>query len=205
MLQQRTLNRLGWIATGLVVLALPTLALAAGDAAHGSDQQPVIASPKQGAVTGIVAAVVFMLVLGVLSATAWPKILKGLKDREHKIREEIEAAEMARKQAKDALEQYERSLNEARAEAQKMLEKTRSQQQALADELRAKADVELAAMKDKARRDIEAAKRDALSEIYATSADLATGAASKILRREVNSGDSRRLVEETLGELGRKN
>lgn len=185
-------------------MALPVIALAADEASSGN-KGSILPPIKQGLPAMIAAWIVFLVVFAVLARVAWPLILKGLSEREQKIREEIEAAEMARKQAKDALEEYERSLAQARAEAQKMLEKTRAQQQQLADELRAKADAELAAMKDKARRDIEAAKRSALAEIYNSAGDLAAAAAGKILRREVNAGDTRRLVEETLGELSAKN
>jgi len=186
-----------------LIATMTTLALAGAALAEGGEHDPasVLPSPQQGLVPLVTALIVFLIVLGVLSTAVWPKILKGLKDREDKIRDEIQSAEMARKQAKDALEQYEKSLAEARTEAQKMLEKARSQQQALADELRAKADAEMAALKDKARREIEAAKREALAELYQTAGDLATGAASKILRREVNAGDSRRMVDETLAQL----
>jgi F-type H+-transporting ATPase subunit b len=188
---------------------LTTLALAGAafaqehGAAHAAehDEASVLPTVAQGLAPLLTALVVFIVVLGVLSTLVWPKILKGLKDRENKIRDEIQSAEMARKQAKDALEQYEKSLADARAEAQKMLEKARTQQQALADELRAKADAEMSAMKDKARREIEAAKREALAELYQTAGELATGAASKILRREVNASDSRRMIDETMAEL----
>lgn len=170
--------------------------------AHGG-HEPLTALPSvnQGLVTGLTALVVFTVVFLVLAIKVWPAITKALDERANKIREEIAAAEGARKQAKDALEMYEKSLAEARAEAQKMLEKTRTQQQALADELKAKADVELTAMRERARRDIEAAKKAALQEIYAQTAAAATTIAAKILRREVNAGDQKRLVEESMGEL----
>jgi F-type H+-transporting ATPase subunit b len=193
------------LTTSLTTLAIAgaTFAQEHGAAEHGGghNEASVLPTPLQGLVPLITALIVFLIVLGVLSTLAWPKILKGLKDRENKIRDEIQSAEMARKQAKDALEQYEKSLADARAEAQKMLEKARTQQQALADELRAKADAEMSAMKDKARREIEAAKREALADLYQTASELATGAASKILRREVNASDSRRMIEETMANL----
>ena len=88
----------------------------------------------------LVAIGVFAVVFVILAKAVWPKILGGLKDRENKIREEIEGAELARQQAKDALEQYQQSLAQARAEAQKMIETTKAQQATLAAELRAKAD-----------------------------------------------------------------
>ncbi len=175
---------------------------AAGDShAAGHEEVGVIPNVKQGTIVAISSVVVFAIVFAVLATTVWPKIVKGLNDREAKIREEIESAERARQQARDALEQYQKSLAEARAEAQRMLEQTKASQQALAAELKAKADAELVQMKDRARRDIDAAKRAALAEIYAAAGDLATTAASKILRREVQPGDSRRLIEESLGEL----
>lgn len=179
----------------------PGHATEAPHAAGGHDQVGVMPTVKQGTVVAISSIVVFAIVFGVLATTVWPRIVKGLNDREAKIREEIESAERARQQARDALEQYQKSLAEARAEAQRMLEQTKASQQALAAELKAKADVELTQMKDRARRDIEAAKRAALKEIYDAASDLATAAASKILRREVQPGDSRRLIEESLGEL----
>lgn len=182
---------------------LPTLALAflAQTAMAAGEELGALPSPKQGLITGITALVVFAVVFAILAVKVWPVIGKALDERAGKIREEIAAAEAARKQAKDALEMYEKSLAEARAEAQKMLEKTRAQQQALADELRSKADAELAQMRERARRDIEAAKKAALQEIYAQTAAAATSIASKILRREVNAADQKRLVEESMGEL----
>jgi len=173
----------------------------AGDHAGHAPTPGVLPTPGEGIVPMIVSLVVFGAVLLILSKTAWPKIVKGLKDREQKIRNEIEAAEMAQKQAKSALEQYEKNLAEARAEAQKMLEQARAQQQQISADLKAKADVELTQMRERARRDIDVAKRAALNEIYEESARIATSIAAKILQREVTPGDQSRLVEESLREL----
>jgi F-type H+-transporting ATPase subunit b len=179
-------------------LANPALA---ADAAGGHKTQGLIAGVEQGLVSTVVTLVVFSIAFGILAVAVWPKILKGLKDRENKIREEIESAEMARQQAKDALEQYQNSLAQARAEAAKMLETTRAQQAALAADLKAKADVELSQMRERAMRDIESAKRAAVSEIYAMTGTLVNDVAGKILRRNVNTDDTNRLVEESMGQL----
>lgn len=184
-----------WMAGVAAVLA-PVLPAAAADEAVGA-----IPSLKQGTVVGLASLLVFGIVFAVLSATVWPKITRGLAEREAKIREEIEAAERARQQAREALEQYQKSLAEARAEAQKMLEQTKAQQQQLAAELRAKADAELNSMKDRARRDIDAAKRAALAEVYTESVRRATEIATAVLKREVAASDHERLLNESLGEL----
>lgn len=190
------------LAPCLIALAQDEHGHAAGAADHALPPTPgVLPTVAEGIAPMIVSLVVFALVLAILSKTAWPKIAGGLRDREQKIRSEIEAAELAQKQAKAALEQYEKNLAEARAEAQKMLDQARAQQQAIANDLKAKADIELNAMRDRARKDIDTAKRAALSEIYEESAKLATSIASKILQREVTPGDQSRLVEESLREL----
>lgn len=176
-----------------------------GDPAHAAhdDHEVVGAIPtkEQGIATGITALLVFILVLAVLGAKVWPAISKGLDEREKKIKGEIEAAEAARKQAKDALASYEKSLSEARAEAQQMLDAAKADQQKLTAELKAKADAELSAMKERAKREIESAKRAAVAEIYAESANLATNIAGKILGREVNAQDQQNLVNEAVAEL----
>lgn len=177
---------------------LPALA-AAAEQAH--DKSGAIPSVKQGVATAVTAIVVFAIVFAVLATKVWPTIAKGLDERAAKIKEEIEAAELARRQAKDALEQYQRSLDQARAEAQKMLEATRAQQQQLAAELKAKADQELSQMRDRAMRDIEMARRAAVAEVYSEATGLATLMAGKILRRQVTQADQEQLLEESLNQL----
>ena len=197
-----------------LALSVTTVLLAAGaalaqpgheghDHAEGAHAAPagVLPTLEQGIVPAIVTLVVFGVVLAILSVMVWPKISKGLADRENKIKGEIEAAEAARAQAKAALDQYEKSLADARVEAQKEIDKARQNAQLIAADLRAKADVELGAMREKAIREIDAAKKAALSEIYAESANLATAVAGKILKREVNSGDQQRLVQDALHEM----
>jgi F-type H+-transporting ATPase subunit b len=193
----------------LMAFAAPTVltiasAFAADEPAHGGGEKAgVLPTIEQGIVPMVVTLVVFGIVLAILSAKVWPAISTGLADRENKIRNEIESAEMARKQAKDALEEYQKSLENARAESQKMLESTRAQQAAMAADLKAKADVELNAMRERAKRDIESAKRAAVAEIYNEASNLSTAIAEKILRRNLNEADQRQMVQESLAQMQR--
>lgn len=177
---------------------LPAVAAAseAGGDAHAT--QSVIADAKQGKIAGGVAVVIFLIVFAVLATKVWPTITKGLSDRENKIRDEIEAAEMARQQAKDALEQYQQALSQARAEAQKEIDKARAQAQAIAADLKAKNEADIAAMRERAMKELETARRAAVAEVYAQGTQLATMMAGKILRREVNAGDQSALLDESL-------
>lgn len=177
-----------------------------GAAEHAGEKAGVLPTIEQGIVPMIVSLVVFAVVLAIVSTMIWPKITRGLDERAAKIRDEIESAEMARKQAKDALDEYHKSLENARAEAQRMLDQTRAQQAQLAADLKAKADTELSQLRERAMKDIDTAKRAALSEVYTQAATLASAAASKILRKEIKADDQRALVEESVRALqGMKN
>lgn len=161
----------------------------------------VLPTIQEGIVPMVVSILVFVVVMAILSAFVWPKIVAGLEERSNKIKSEIKEAEMARKQAKEALEEYQKSLAEARAESQRMIETAKSQTLTIAADLRAKAEIELTAMREQAKRDIEAAKRAAVSELYQQSAMLATELAGKILKRNINANDQKALIEESLGQL----
>lgn len=168
---------------------------------HAAEEANPLAKPNEGLATGITAIVIFVIVFGLLSTMVWPKIVKGLDERNEKIVGEIAAAEEARKQAKDALDEYEKNLAEARAESQKMIEETRAQQSQLAAQLKANADKELGAMREKALAEIESAKKQALNELYNESVNLATVMAGKILQRQVTVDDQQRLMEESIEEM----
>ena len=197
------------VAVGLVAFAPPAATqehtpASAAQPASGEHELPkaeMVPPVEQGIVPAVVSLVVFALVLAIAGVAVWPKIAGGLTDRENKIRSEIEGAEMARQQAKDALEQYQKSLADARAEANKMLEATRAQQAVLAADLRAGAEKELSEMRERAKRDIESAKRAAVAELYEHASGLGAMIASKILKREVNANDTNGLVEESLRQL----
>ncbi len=176
---------------------------AAGEHGHAAIAPAgVLPTTEQGITPMLVAIGVFIVVFAILSIKVWPTITKGLKDREDKIRNSIEEAEMAQQQARQALEQYEKNLASARAEAQKMLDDAKTQQQAITAELKAKADVELAQLRDKAKRDIDSAKAAAIAEIHSHATSLATTMAGKILKREINAGDQQRMIQESLQEMG---
>lgn len=178
-------------------LILSPIAMAAEEGAS--------ANPMRFQIVPFVSAiVVFGVVFFVLARFVWPKILGGLEEREKKIRSEVYAAEEARQRAAEAQKGFEKSLAEAREKADRMIEQTRAEQARLAADLRAQADIELSQMRDQARASIEAAKRAAISEIYAEAANLATNVAGKILEREVNAGDQRRLVEESVEQYSRQ-
>ncbi len=168
------------------------LLLAAGEHAE------VMAADWMPAVTSLV---VFLLAFVFLYVKVWPKILKGLDDRQAKIRQEIKSAEEAREQAKEALAKYEQELAGARQEANQLIAGAKADAKAVAAELRASNESQITEMKQRALRELESAKRTAVSELHAEAASLAADIAARILKREITPQDQQRLVDESLQEL----
>ena len=152
---------------------------------------------------GVTTLFVFFIAIGFLAWKVWPLILKGLDEREGKIRETLAQADDAKAKAEAALAEYQASLAEARKEAGEMIARAKADAKTAGEELRRRNESELAEMKQRATREIDAARQTAVAELHAEATTLAAFIAGKILEREITADDQRRLVDEALGELGR--
>ncbi|MCE9619929.1 MAG: F0F1 ATP synthase subunit B [Planctomycetes bacterium] len=171
--------------------------LLASETAEGAAQSPL----DMKLLPAISTVVVFLVALGIFAFVVWPKITKALDARDEKILGEIRAAEAAQAKAKAAQGEFEKKLEEARAAADDMIRKARGEADRQAEELRSRSQRELDEMRQRATQELESAKRTALAEIHATAATLATAVAGKILKREIQPGDQKRLVDESLAEM----
>ena len=172
-------------------------------AAAGEHAEPNLLAPPgvQQIATSAITLIIFLLLLGVLYKTAWGPITAGLKSREDKIRSDIDAAERARAQADAARRKFEDQLATAETRVRELINQAQADGQQVASRLRAQAQEEPEEIKGRAMREIEQSQREALDQIRAEAATLATAVAEKILRREVNREDQRRLIEESLDEF----
>jgi F-type H+-transporting ATPase subunit b len=143
----------------------------------------------------------FVALLFVLGKFVWPHILKGLQDREQKMRSDLEEAEQANKTAQQTLDQYKQQLAEAQKESQRIIEQSREESQQLAKQWKQQTQQELQQMRERAEQEIKAAKEQAVNELYEQSATLATDVAGRILQREISAEDQKQLVEQSLREL----
>ena len=151
--------------------------------------------------TSVITIIIFLALLAVLGKFAWGPIVAGLEKRESKIREDIEAAERARQQADASRKQYEEQLATAETRVRDLMAQAQADGQQLATRIKMTAQEEAEEIKERAMRDIDNSRREAVEQIRAEAATLATSIAEKILRREVNAEDQKRLVEESLDEF----
>jgi F-type H+-transporting ATPase subunit b len=185
---------------GLYILAGPlvTSALAADEAA------PQLINMSPGLtelITSVTTIVIFCGLMAVLGKFAWGPILKGLQARESGIRNDIDQAEAKRIAAEKVLAEYNAQLATAQDKVRELIDAARADAEKIALNIRTAAQSEVEEAKERATREIEAAKNAALSEVYAATADLATTVAEKILRRQLNSGDYRDLVDQSVAQF----
>ena len=165
------------------------------DAAHEDSSKALIVPEKFVAIATIV---VFVLLLLILTKTAWKPILAGLQAREKGIRDAIDGAEKANADAKSMLAEYQSKLASASDEARKIVEEGRKDAEALKSKIHADAQAEAGRERDRALRDIEIARQGALKDIYEQVAVVATDVAAKILKTHLDPAGHRRLVDESV-------
>lgn len=180
-----------------VVFSITLLASAAGAAEEG--QGNLFAGDIGNVVWTLV---IFVLVIVVLGKFAWGPLLNALQQREEFIRRSLKEARDDRESAEARLMEYEEKLSKGKAEATEIVEQGRRESEKTKQRIEDQAREESDKMVERARREIDLAKQTAIKDLYATSADLATQIASRILQRELSAQDHERLISESIEELG---
>jgi F-type H+-transporting ATPase subunit b len=143
----------------------------------------------------------FLLLLYLLNRFLFKPVLKLLDERESRIKKGLEDAEAAARDRELAQAEREAALDEARKEAQAMIARATK----IADDSKAEILAEAKAQAEKvtarATEEITAEKDRAMAELRATVADLALEAASRLVRKEMDTPTQRKMVEDFLAEV----
>ncbi len=149
----------------------------------------------------LITLLIFIALLLVLSKYAWRPLIEGLKSRENAIRESIQAAADAQAQVEQIRKQLEEKIAEVQRQAAQQLQQAKADAAKAADLIRQRAEAESRALKDQALRDIDVAKQQALTDIANRAAEFSVEIASRIIGREINANDQRKLLDESLAQL----
>ena len=148
--------------------------------------------------------VVFIPFLFLLSKFVFPMIVKATADREAAITQQLADAERMHGEAKAALEEQRQLLAGARGEAQALMAEARGASERERAASVEKTKVEQQEMLERARREIVAEKERAVAELRREAVDLAIAAAGKVIGQRLDANADRKLVEEYLGQIGKK-
>lgn len=183
------------LGTALFSVALPAFA------SEGGEPGGVFAGDIGNALWTLV---IFGGVVFVLGKFAWPLIHSGLLQREQFIRQSLQDAKRDREEAAARLQEYIDKLQQARAEASAIVEEGRRDAEEVKRRILEEGQREAAASLDRAKREISIAKETAIKDLYSAAAGLATSAAAKIVKKELNPADHERLVAEAIAEIGER-
>ena len=144
----------------------------------------------------------FLVLLGLMWKFGIPAIKDLSNTRTERIRADLAAAEGARTEAEAVLETHRQSVAGAKAEAGRIIEEARQAAEALKRDQEARLQAELAEMRARAAADIESAKAQAIADLQNDVAQLAVGAASVIVHRNLDAATQAQLVEDYINQVG---
>lgn len=127
-----------------------------------------------------------------------PPIQRVMNDRAATIQADRDAADAAKAKMAGAATELDDQLAGVRAEAAAMLDEARSEADAERQRLVARADREVSAMKEIAETEIAREREEAMAALRPQVADLAVGAASKVMNRQVDIGAARPVIDRFL-------
>ena len=145
----------------------------------------------------------FVIFFGVLYKFAWKNVGDMLEARRTRIRADLEAIEEGRKEIERLKAEYASKIREIESEAQLRFGRIEAAARDKAAEILAEASGKAHKFLEGARKDIENEVEQARRALIAEISSLACAAAEKVLERQINEADSRRLVESFLADLER--
>ena len=146
--------------------------------------------------------VTFFIVLAILKWKAWGPLINVLDKREEDIREALASAEKARQDAEKASSEYEDMMRKAQAEAQQIVSDGKAAGERVKNDIQSAANDNANDIIEKAKAQIDAERRKAIQEIKSSVVNLSMDAAAKVIERNLDSDDNRKLVDQALEGIG---
>lgn len=144
----------------------------------------------------------FLVLLLVMWKYALPPVRNMMKQREERIREDLERAETARTEAETELANYRRQVADARNEAARIIEEARQSADEVKRQIQAQAEADAADTRSRAQEDIRLAADRAQADLQGRVADLSIELAEKIVERNLDRDTQLALVESYIGQVG---
>lgn len=149
----------------------------------------------------IVQAIAFLLLLGMLRALFWKRVLKSLDGRREAIASEFKLIADARAEIEKTRQDYERRLGAIDETARDRMQKAIAEGRRIADEIRDGAAKDGEKMVENARAAIAADLAKAKEDLKDTMADLVIDVAGKVIQEKLSEAEDKKLVDYFLKEV----
>jgi F-type H+-transporting ATPase subunit b len=145
--------------------------------------------------------VTFALTFWGLKRLAFGPIQRQIDQRRERIRQSIEEAENARKEARDLLEEHRALIGQARGQAEEILTEARRVAESMRQRVKDETEADRQRRLEETKRQIEAETHRALEQIRAEVAELTLVATAKVTGKVLDDADHRRLIEDAIKDL----
>lgn len=146
--------------------------------------------------------VTFLLVLLVLTKTAWKPILDALNKREKKIKDDLERAENSQKEAEALRQKYETQLAGAQKSVLDMINQASVEGEKTRSKILEEAKKESGRILEKGRQELAGEAERLKQELRKDVAELSVDIAEKILGKAVDQKLQEEVVKSSLIQIG---
>ena len=147
--------------------------------------------------------ITFLILLVVLKKIAWKPILDALESREKEIKDALNVAKKAREEAEKVSSDYEQSMKDAQIKSQKIILDSKLAAEKVKSEIEKTATVKAESMIENAKEQINLEKENAIKDIRNITIDLSIDIASKVIEKNIDSKENRKLIEEAMNNIGK--
>ncbi len=151
--------------------------------------------------TFVIQGIVFLAVAWMVMKFGWPHIMAAIEERQQKIAEGLAAADRSQKDLAQAQERANEALKEARVKANEIIEQAHQRANQIVDAAKNEAIAEANRQKSLAQAEIDAAATRAKEELRRQVSALAVVGAEKLLKREIDPGAHKALLDELAAEI----
>jgi F-type H+-transporting ATPase subunit b len=127
-----------------------------------------------------------------------PPVQRVMHDRAATIQADLDAADAAKAKAASASSELDDQLAGVRAEATSIIDEASAEAEAERQRLVARAEREVSAMKEIAESEIEREREEAMASLRPQVAQLAAGAASKVMNRQVDLSEAQSVLNRAM-------
>jgi F-type H+-transporting ATPase subunit b len=146
-------------------------------------------------------ALSFALLIWFTVKFIWPPLVAAIEERQQRIAEGLAAADRSQKDLAQAQDKVNEALKEARVKANEIIEQAHQRAVQMIDQAKLDAIAEADRQKALAQADIEAATNRAREGLRTQVSALAVSGAEKLLRREIDAGTHKALLDELAAQL----
>lgn len=145
----------------------------------------------------------FVILLYVLWRFLYKPLLSAIATREQQIEDSLRKAAHDRAEAERLRAEFELKLNEAQREAQEIISKAVRSATTTREQIEAEARARAGELLENATKTIDREKQKALAELRAEVANLAVAVAGKVIEKNLDNVEQRRIAESIVAEVGK--